>query len=29
MKKLLRDDFDAGPISINEIEQGLWLGNLH
>ncbi|KAK7580511.1 hypothetical protein V9T40_001140 [Parthenolecanium corni] len=28
MKKLLREDFDAGPISINEIEPGLWLGNL-
>lgn len=29
MKKLLREDFDAGPISINEIEPGLWLGNHH
>lgn len=25
---LLRDDFDAGPSNLDEIEPGLWLGNL-
>ncbi|XP_065200408.1 dual specificity protein phosphatase MPK-4-like [Planococcus citri] len=28
MKKLTRDDFDAGPSSMDLIEAGLWLGNL-
>lgn len=23
---LSRDDFDSGPISLDEIEPGLWLG---
>lgn len=26
--QLTRDDFDGGPVSLDEIEQGLWLGNL-
>lgn len=25
-KNLTRDDFDGGPVSLDEIEKGLWLG---
>lgn len=27
--QLTRDDFDGGPVSLDEIEPGLWLGNLN
>lgn len=26
---LSRDDFDSGPVSLDEIEPGLWLGQIY